>query len=170
MSNLRDRVTAIMPPPATIEDHGWNVYEEYSDVRPSDYSWLIETYGAGGIEDYITVLDPGGDRTFAGSVRQETETARAVWRTWDRPAIAEDVLLEPIAWGVSASSDLLCWNPSKVEPDEWTVLVWSRSSTSWHELPFGILEFLIAIVDDSLHPWLLSDVGIKGKRNPTWLI
>jgi hypothetical protein len=169
MSNLRDRVVAIMPPPATVENHGWNVYEEFSDVRPSDYLWLIETYGAGGVEDYITILDPGGDGNFAGSVRLETETARDAWRTWNGSATTGGSLSEPIAWGVSASADLLCWNSSKAEPDEWTVLVWSRSSTSWHELPFGILEFLTAIVDDALKPWLLGDVGIRGKRNLRFL-
>lgn len=159
---------AIMTPPAVVENHGWNVYEEFSGARPSDYSWLMETYGAGGIDGYITILDPGGDGGFAGSVRQETRTARDAWRTWNGSAVT-GTTVEPIAWGVSASADLLCWNPSNAEPDEWTVLVWSRSSTSWHELPFGVLEFLIAIVDDSLHPWLLGDVGIKGKRHLRFL-
>ncbi|GAA4702515.1 hypothetical protein APR04_000391 [Promicromonospora umidemergens] len=169
MSSLRDRVLAVMPPPVAAENHGWNVFEEFSELRPpGDYSWLIETYGAGGIEDYITILDPGGDGNFAGSVRQETETARATWRQFNGSA-ATGTKLEPIVWGVTASADLLCWNPSRADPDEWTILVWSRSSTLWHELPFGVLEFLVAIVDDSLHPWLLGDVGIKGRRSLRFL-
>ena len=169
MSNLRDRMLAIMAPPYVVEHHGWTIFEEFSVRRPPrDYSWLIETYGAGGIEGYITILDPGGDGNFAGSVRQETRTAREAWRQWNGAAVIGEES-EPIAWGVSASADLLCWRPSKSDPDEWTTLVWSRSSASWHALPGGILEFLTAIVDDTLDPWLLGDVGIKGKRRLRFL-
>jgi hypothetical protein len=38
---------AIMPPPASVENRGWTGYDEFSEVRPGDYSWLMETYGAG---------------------------------------------------------------------------------------------------------------------------
>jgi hypothetical protein len=164
MLGSRDRVVEMMRPPAVLESRGWNAFETISRVRPpSDYSWLIDTYGAGGIEGYVTILDPGRGGDFAGSVCGETDTARAAWRQWGGSAAACGEATEPIAWGVSASADLLCWNPSKADPDEWTVLVWSRASTSWTELPFGILEFLTSIVDNSLDPWPLGDAGIRGK-------
>jgi hypothetical protein len=164
----------VMPPRGSVgASVDWSTVERSWGRRlPADYVAFIETYGGGGIEDYLEVHapEPLDDRhTFQGMVA-ETQTARLTWKEYpqaDSTSSEEEAPL--VAWGTDASADLLCWLTVEPDPDKWPVAIWKRGRNRWTVLDCGMAEFLLKVFRAELDENPLSDVALWGNASPVFI-
>jgi len=73
----------LMPPTADSDTQAdWTqLGESWGMAFPSDYRWLIETYGAGEVQNYLSILSPEPRKTKPSrdGMIAETVNAEAAW-------------------------------------------------------------------------------------------
>lgn len=151
IAQLRD----LMPPHDGAGDSvDWQEVERVWGVTfPPDYKDFVATYGRGEVDMFLTFLVPGkseGPRP-SDSMTEETAEARRMWLR-KPPAGYDPTTTAPVvAWGVTSSADLLCWNTGgEQRPDRWPVTVWSRSGLNWTVHDCGMLEYVVRLLRGEL--------------------
>ncbi|MET9146382.1 MULTISPECIES: SMI1/KNR4 family protein [unclassified Streptomyces] len=134
---------------------------------PSDFKKFMAEYGEGTIDDYLSVLlaEPqggfGSDPVYMG-MAEESQNASDLWRTESRkPRL--------IAWGLDSSADILCWRADGDDPDQWPIVVWSRSGGRWTEYQCGMAEFLCCVFRAEFDRCPLGDLSLWGAASPRFL-
>jgi hypothetical protein len=158
----------LMPPTAasdTSVDWG-RMSESWGKEFPSDFRRFVETYGAGAIEDYLSVLkpEPKGVEPGPDDMLMETVNAEKAWAREPKSPDLVDTAPELIAWGLDSSSDILCWDASGDDPEAWPVLVRSRDGNLWSRYDCGMAEFLVRILRADFADCPLSGVSLWGKH------
>lgn len=131
---------------------------------PSDFRYVMELYGPGVIEDFLDILgpEPWDEQAVVDSLSAETKTAHLTWRK--EPMRNFKVPPEPrlIAWGVDAAADILCWDASAEDPDEWPVVAWNRNAGEWSRYSIGMAEFLHRTLRAGFEECPLGDTSLWG--------
>ncbi|MDR7278510.1 hypothetical protein [Catenuloplanes atrovinosus] len=150
MSALQDLLELVPPPPA----HGhvevdWNLVEVEMGLRlTSDYKSLVDIYGAGQFDRFLTVYQPVTpflNTELAYRARRQNEIL-AQLRDGGREHIpfTEGTLL-PVAG--TDNGDTIYWvlEPS-ADPDAWTITADEARNRVWPRFPGGITDFLHAVL------------------------
>ncbi|MGW6458220.1 SMI1/KNR4 family protein [Streptomyces sp. NPDC055078] len=142
----------------------------WGTALPADYRQFMEVYGPGGIDDFLNILEPEPwyEHQAGQGITPETKTARLTWRM-ERGTF--DVTNAPrlISWGVDAVADLLCWDASGDNPDEWPVVVWGRSFGKWSWYDFGMVEFLCRLFQADFDEPPLGGTSLWGVSGARYL-
>lgn len=98
---------------------------------PSDYIAFMSTYGAGGIDDALSVVTPEAstqpaDSPDLGGMAAETANMRHMWESDGGPNEVDAGPDSVVAWGVSCGADILGWLTLDHDPNKWPVVVWER--------------------------------------------
>ncbi|WP_141689468.1 SMI1/KNR4 family protein [Streptomyces sp. DI166] len=134
---------------------------------PRDFKEFMAEYGAGAIDDYLTVLlaEPRGgfaDGPAYMGMADESRNAEDLWPPgYGKPRL--------IAWGLDSSADILCWRADGDDPDRWPVVVWSRGGGRWAEYPGGMAEFLCRVFRAEFDRCPLGDSALWGAAAPRFL-
>jgi hypothetical protein len=163
----------LMPPTAESDTSvDWaQMSESWGKEFPSDFRHFIEAYGAGTIEDCLSVLkpEPRGAEPGPDDMLMETANAESAWTREPKSADLVDTAPELIAWGLDSSSDLLCWDASGDNPESWPVLVRSRGDNLWSRYDCGMVEFLVRVLRADFADCPLSDVSLWGRHQAAFL-
>ncbi|MFD6415741.1 hypothetical protein [Streptomyces sp. NPDC060194] len=151
MSELSDldALRRLMPPPTdggTTVD--WDaVAASWGKPFPPDYQHFMEVYGAGAVQNYLSIGRPEPKVPLGRAPRDgmviETANAEADWETEGKTPELEDTSPALIVWGVAATADMLCWDASGDDPAKWPVLVYQRNDSLWSRYDCGMVEFLV---------------------------
>ncbi|WP_393072265.1 SMI1/KNR4 family protein [Streptomyces sp. LN704] len=134
---------------------------------PGDFKKFMVEYGAGTIDDYLSVLLAEPQGGFDGGpaymgMAEESRNAEVAWRVEpSKPRL--------ITWGLDSSADILCWQADGDDPDDWPVVVWSRGDGRWSEYPGGMAEFLCHVFRAEFDRCPLGDLSLWGAASPRFL-
>lgn len=137
---------------------------EVIDQFPSDFVALVQDYGSGTFDDFISVLQPAEvnphldiARQFGGKLNSLSRLSRSITLPAEGildgyQAPGEDVpygtdLRAPgiIPWAVTDNGDVCYWITSQLEtPDVWTVVVNGARGLDWQEFEMSATDFLVA--------------------------
>ncbi|WP_212765743.1 hypothetical protein [Streptomyces sp. PKU-MA01144] len=168
--------TVMSPQEGADEQVDWGAMRRAWGVDfPSDYIAFMGTYGAGGIDDALSVLTPEAstqppDGPGFGSMAGETAIMRQIWESEGGPdgvAAGPDHVL---AWGVSCGADILGWLTVDEDPDKWPVIVRERHGwPHWKIYDCGMTEFLRRLFTKGFDDCPLSDASLWGEPTPHFL-
>lgn len=99
---------------------------------PPDYQRFMEVYGAGVVQNYLSINKPEPKVPLSQAQRDGMviETANAAdWETEDKASGLEGTSPRLINWGVDATADMLCWDASAGDPAKWPVVVYQRNGS-----------------------------------------
>lgn len=160
----------LMPPTAesdTSVDWG-RLSESWGKEFPDDYRQFIEVYGAGTIENYLSVLRPEseGEQPAPDDMLMETLNAENAWAREQKSPELAGTNPELIAWGLDASSDILCWDASGDDPTTWPVLVRNRGDDLWSRYDAGWWSSYRDCCERTspTAPWVTSPSGAGNPR------
>ncbi|MBU8553864.1 hypothetical protein IMX12_34460 [Streptomyces sp. Babs14] len=170
-------LTMVMSPQEGADEQvDWDAMRRAWGVDfPSDYIAFMGTYGAGGIDDALSVLAPETntqppDGPGFGSMTGETAIMRQIWESEGAP---DGVVAGPnhvLAWGVSCGADILGWLTIDENPNKWPVIVWERHGwPHWKVYDCGMTEFLRRLFTKGFDECPLSDASLWGKLTPHFL-
>lgn len=118
---------------------------------PRDYMKLVDEWGAGTFDEFISVFAPGHDNPnldlsheaggWQWALRQQVEAGER--HPFD-PRIRLGGLL---AWGASANGDPCFWHLRTDDPASWVIAVQEARGPDWHTYEGGLVDFLVAVLD-----------------------
>jgi hypothetical protein len=123
---------------------------------PTDYQWLMDTYGSIRIRGDLRVWIPMKDRGFDGFVWHTADAGEQVGVVHDDPKFDETADAPPyemfpelgglLAWGGDNRGNFLFWLTVDPDPDRWPVVVWIQDLEEWDLFPGGTVAFLVALL------------------------
>ncbi|MFI6744257.1 hypothetical protein ACIBI9_66345 [Nonomuraea sp. NPDC050451] len=162
-----DSLLRMMPPPedgGTVVD--WpRMAESWGRPFPPDYQRFMEVYGAGVVQDFLVILrpEPKAPTTQFDGMLVETANAEDTWQDVYKAPELEGASPLLITWGVAASADLMCWDASSDDPDEWPILVFNRGEIQFDRYNCGMAAFLTGVLREDFPKCPLSDVTLWGR-------
>jgi hypothetical protein len=170
-------LTELLPPrPGSGLAVDWAAVEEAWGLEfPSDYKKLIDHYGDVLFGDYLEVIppsivtpatcdEPGAPRGGMGFITADT---RDTWADTEPTGIDAEPE-ELVTWGAACSTDLFCWL-TRGEPDRWPVLVFSHGDDVWTQYDFGMVEFLVRVLNAQPGVESMEGTMLWGDRNPSYV-
>lgn len=148
-------IVAVMPPPQQAAETGsqqaWAAANARIGIRvPNDYAKLIDTYGSGEINGFLTVFNP-----FSANPNVQLAAQVAVVLSALRELKAQfpdkyryPLHFEPggfLPWGQSIDGDLYGWLTTGLQ-GHWRTLVFPRHSPGAEEFPLSFGDFLHGIL------------------------
>lgn len=170
-----ENLQKIMPPVTDCDGSvDWDrMSESWGREFPPDYQQFISLYGPGTIQNYLVIPLPeykdGPLISPHSGMAQETKNAEAAWERDEKTPSLEGSHPNLIAWGVDASSDLLCWDASGNSPSIWPVLVRKRGDGLWRRYDCGMVEFLVSTLGGDFDECPLGDLSLWGKPSVLYL-
>ncbi|MFY1577485.1 hypothetical protein ACN26Z_21560 [Verrucosispora sp. WMMD703] len=165
----------MMPPPIGPDvavDWG-RMSRAWGKQFPADYRQFMDVYGPGTIAEFLVVKQPEPREVLSGAAAGgmvcETANAEAAWTEFRKEPTLAEVNPMLIAWAVSASADILCWDSSGDDPDGWPVLVWNRDDTAWRRYDCGMVEFLRRVLEAEFEECPLSGTNVWGIATAKYL-
>jgi len=155
MATIDDLVRLVPPPEAPVDATGdWERVEADLGLElPSDFKMLIQRYGSGQFESFITPLNPFGPHPLLiADARRLQED--------DQPFREENPELSPYAfypepggllpWAGTDNGDRICWL-TEGHPHAWTTVTWNVRSCVYDAHAVGAVGFL--------HGWLTGQIS-----------
>ncbi|MET8750245.1 SMI1/KNR4 family protein [Streptomyces sp. NPDC004667] len=138
---------------------------------PSDYRAFVEHYGAGAIENFVSVFEPALDSSGrpSGPITEESSVAEELWEELEGIPGVEAQADWVLAWAVDGTGDLLCWLRTGDNPDQWPVLVYERGKDAFKLYDCGMTEFLVRIFRAQLPGHPLSGTPLWDVAAPRFL-
>ena len=152
---ISERLITVMPPPehpVAAAPIDWEaVRARYDIVVPQDFRELLATYGSGGIDDFVWLLNPASQNP---NINFETalyfQSAYKVMQEsfpedYPRPSYPERGSFFP--WAVTDNGDSFVWIVDGEDPNRWSVCIHSddQGEEEIYELrSVDLLECLLA--------------------------
>ncbi|MGP8304025.1 SMI1/KNR4 family protein [Streptomyces inhibens] len=122
---------------------------------PSDYKELVERFGYGAFDDYLSLLladgPPGSldivdfNEFWARSSRIDGDGSWEPYRWYPAPG----GLLQ---WASTEQRTSFFWLTEGTDPDRWPILVTDDAYTKWDRFDGSTAEFVYRLLTDPLHP------------------
>jgi hypothetical protein len=150
------RLVEQVPPPAlpVRADGDWDEFaRQNSFMPPTDYRALIRRYGAGCFGDWLRPIEPfDPSLPFIAAAGLECRQLRGFQREFPHfyppwPIWPDAGGLLP--WATTATGDHIGWRTDG-NPDDWTILVWTRDGDDSREHRVGAVQFLLGLVERTL--------------------
>jgi hypothetical protein len=155
VTSALDDLLGLVPPPAGARPAvdwpavDWPEVERALGVRlPADYKGIVEAYGPGQFDDFLTLYQPA-TRFLTIDLAYQAENRRAVLAQLleDLPYAPEELL--PVAG--TDNGDIVYWVLEEpADPESWTITGNEARHTSWPRFDGGLAEFLYAVLSRRL--------------------
>ncbi|MFE1412715.1 hypothetical protein ACFW6F_18175 [Streptomyces sp. NPDC058746] len=147
---------------AVVSVTGWDTARtrtvDWADVEarlgsplPGDYKRLVEVFGYGAFDGFLTMRVPGarvpGEDIVP--VPERVDPARGLWDPYE-PYPVPGGLLE---WAGSEQADRFFWLTEGPDPDQWPVLVTEDIPDAWVRFDGTAAEFVHRMLTDPRHPF-----------------
>ena len=154
-----EKIIEILPPPEFPQKTGdkeqWrNFFDTLGTELPSDYVKFIETYGTGGIDNFLWILTPfvnDDNVNYFGRQKEMTDTyiqsKKSFPQYYKHDVYPSNGGLLP--WGYTDNGDELYWLTNG-EPDEWKIVVYESRSPENYIYSLTMVEFLYQIITKEL--------------------
>ncbi|MFD0636522.1 hypothetical protein [Catenulispora yoronensis] len=133
----------------------WTTVEaQLSLGLPPDYKALVEHFGPGTYDAFVTVNVPGIAAKHYDLVEQvrsfgqEQESENSGFA----PHVLQPAAGGLVLWGATVSGDLFFWEPRVPDPAAWPVLAWDVEDGDYFTFEGGTVEFLLRFFDGTLEP------------------
>lgn len=156
----------IVPKPDVVfhtgDEESWKRFElEIGIVLPDDYKELINTYGTGGIGNFIWFLTPFVNDDNVNYLKKMSvmieayKTSKDSFQEYYKYDVfpAENGLLP---WGYTDNGDELYWK-TDAEVDNWEIVVYESASPDCYNYKMSVSEFLYKIIIRELRVDFFSD-------------
>ncbi|UXY25580.1 SMI1/KNR4 family protein [Streptomyces sp. HUAS TT20] len=152
-----DRVVAVTGwSPERIDPVDWSTAEtRLGTVLPGDYKELVERFGGGAFDGYLSLLLPGGVPGGLDIAEFNEFWARAAdsdgYGPWDpyRVYPASGGLLQ---WARTEQRTSFYWVTEGADPDCWPILVADDAHCEWDRFDGSTAEFVHRLLTDPSHP------------------
>lgn len=111
---------------------------------PSDYKEFLAVYGAGTINDFLTVAGPAEESDLVGITATFRRAAAKPRNAGPLGAPGEAF----VRWGVDDGGRSYLWRTDGADSDGWPVCLYAEGELTVY--PFGFVEFLARLCEDSL--------------------
>lgn len=176
MDSSVEQLMRIMPPP--VEGGSavdWERLEhDYGISFPSDFRDFAQVYGAGIVDDYISVSVPDPGNRFVDLLQKSrdfTATLKGVQETLPAQMshLLDSRIDEILMWAADEDGDLCFWTPEGRDPEHWNVGVYSRNFNDWTQYSCGFAEFLVEVLTRVTEsPFYRSDFPSEYPAFKTW--
>jgi hypothetical protein len=149
----------VLLPPSIPQKIGnkdeWKKFENKLGVAlPEDYKLFIETYGTGGIDNFIWLLTPFVQDKNINFTSRMNVMCNAYLESRDKfPQYYKHKVFPELGgilpWAYTDNGDEIYWLTGK-NSDEWSVVVYETRSPEYHEYAMTMVEFLYKIVTKEL--------------------
>jgi hypothetical protein len=154
-----EKLIRIIPPPENPLNTGSNVdWENFitnlgTDL-PSDYKKFIETYGTGGIDNFLWILTPFVSDENINFLKKQKELSDAYLQSKQNfpQYYKHDVFPQKgglLPWAYTDNGDELYWLTDG-EPFNWKIIVYESRSPENHTYSLTMTEFLYQILTREL--------------------
>ncbi|MFJ3641230.1 SMI1/KNR4 family protein [Streptomyces sp. NPDC090108] len=157
------RLTDVLTPPrGDIPAPDWTAAETaLRTAVPADFKALIETYGAGTVDNYLLLLEPGCPNDVYDLLKISAEREEAndsLWEYGDRPEEMETPGNRLICWATTDNGEYLYWlvRPGD-DPDTRPILINSASTEDWERYDMTVTRFLTAVLTGEVRSEVLWD-------------
>ncbi|MEV7520171.1 SMI1/KNR4 family protein [Streptomyces sp. NPDC091371] len=146
---------------AVVAVTGWDARRrrtfDWADVEarlgtalPGDYKQLVELFGVGAFDGFLTLYLP--DARFPGEdIVRAAERGRAYGELWE-PYEAYPAPGGLLEWASSEQADQCFWLTEGPDPDRWPVMVTEDVPDSWQRFDGTTAEFVYRMLTDRSHP------------------
>jgi hypothetical protein len=161
---MLSRLLALLPPPETptLLPVDWPGVEARLGVPlPQDYKALIETFGLGQIDGYLSVLHPSTKNRHVNLEKRGATSLdalrwlragpeRSPYPTYPEPVAVKlpyPIFPEPgglLPWGITDNGDECFWRVADADPNRWTVVAANVRNDDWEAYRGGMVDFLCA--------------------------
>ncbi|MFB7221378.1 hypothetical protein [Streptomyces sp. NPDC056227] len=122
---------------------------------PGDYKRLVELFGYGAFDDYLSLLLAGGPPGSLDIVKFNEFWARCA--ATDGDGRWEPYRLYPapgglLQWASTEQKASFYWLTEGADPDRWPILVTDDAYTYWDRFDGSTAEFIYRLLTDPLHP------------------
>lgn len=155
MDNLIKLLTPPVIPLNTGDEEQWkHFFGVLGTELPTDYIKFIQTYGTGGVDNFLWILTPFLDDENVNFLRRQKEMAEAYIqsKTSFPEYFKHDVFPEVgglLPWAYTDNGDELYWLTDG-KPDEWKVVVYESRSSEYRTYSLNMTEFLFQILSKEL--------------------
>jgi SMI1-KNR4 cell-wall len=155
MATIDDLVRLVPPPEAPVDATGdWEQVETDLGLElPSDFKTLIQRYGRGQFESFITPLMPFGKHAMLIDEARRLQEDDQSFRD-EHPEISPYAFYpDPgglLPWAGTDNGDRLCWL-TEGRPDTWTTVTWNPRAWDYDAHAVGATAFL--------HGWLTGRIS-----------
>ncbi|MFE5072452.1 SMI1/KNR4 family protein [Streptomyces halstedii] len=153
------RLRELLPPPGSGGDAvDWKLIERTTGlVFPADYRELVELYGGGEINEYLSVSTPPVPGSPYGDLLDRGDPALSDRDREELGALLPGGALPPLLpFAGTASSDVAFWLREGA-PDDWRVAVFRRQTphgtSRWTVLDGGTAALCVAALTGEVHPF-----------------
>lgn len=157
------RLTQLLPRPAVPSDPpDWDAVEEALGTGlPNDYKELIATYGGGGLEQYMQLLEPRCPNWVFDMLRVTSEREEAndsLWEFTDKPEELEAEDNRLVCWATTDNGEYLYWlvRPGD-NPDNRTIMINDETGDDWERYDMTVTQFLTAALAGEIQSEILWD-------------
>ncbi|MEB2275512.1 SMI1/KNR4 family protein [Bacillus sp. ILBB4] len=154
-----DKLINVLQPPENPHSTGdkarWTTIFSLLETKlPSDYIKFIETYGTGGIDNFLWILTPFVNDEHVNLFLRQKEVSRAYSQSklkfpqyYKRDVYPETGGILP--WGYTENGDeLYCLTEGSL--DEWKVVVYESGSSENYIYSLSMTDFLYQIITKKL--------------------
>jgi hypothetical protein len=119
---------------------------------PADYKELVEYFGPGAFDEFVTFNVPGITAKHYDLVAQVRSFGRHSENSVFAPRVLQPAAGGLVLWGGTTSGDLFFWDPRGEDPNAWPVLAWDVEDGDYFTFEGGAVEFLLRFFDGTLEP------------------
>jgi len=151
-----DDLTRLVPPPRRSRNPAteWPAVEAALGVAlPPDYKALVEVYGLGQFDDFLSVFHPETANPHLNLQRAVTGPYGALWalRTLREGGEAIPYPIFPesgglLPWGITDNGNVCYWRTASSNPSRWTVAVNESRGPTWDDFAGTMVDFLLAVL------------------------
>lgn len=134
----------------------WTAVEtRLGTVLPGDYKGLVERFGYGAFDGYLSLLLPDGPPGSLDIVEFNEFWARCAGVDGDGPWEPYRLYPAPgglLQWASTEQRTSFYWLTEGSDPDRWPILVTDDAYTEWDRFDGSTAEFVYRLLTDPLHP------------------
>lgn len=154
-----DKLNYILTPPEKPNNIGnearWkDFFSVLGTELPPDYIKFIQTYGTGGVDNFLWILTPFvNDENVNFTVRQKEISDAYIQSKTSFPQYYKHNIYPQIGgllpWGYTDNGDELYWLTTG-KPDEWKVVVYESRSHINYTYSLRMVDFLFGLITKEL--------------------
>jgi hypothetical protein len=147
-----DDLMALVPPPSGVTPVNWDgIVLPGGAVPPADYRALVDAYGHGSFDDFLSVLQPSSPNRYL-DLRHQIDVRIDALRVLrddgeEMPYEIDDPATHIVPWAITGNGDTVYWRRAPGAPPEaWTIVVNEGRGPDWDAYDGPATQFLLDVL------------------------